>query len=76
VRSFVTDDLGAQAQIEPNPSRAEKPDMDWTLHEERNLVERFFNRLKRFRRVALRCEKTISSFTAFLHLACAMKWMR
>ena len=45
------------------------------LYKERNLVERFFNRLKRYRRIALRCEKTASSFTAFVHLACAMAWM-
>jgi transposase len=76
LRSFVVDDLGAQAQIKPNPSRADKPRTDWTLHKERNLVERFFNRLERYQRIALRCEKTLSSFTAFLHLACAMEWIR
>ena len=45
------------------------------LYKERNLVERLFNRLKRYRRIALRCEKTASSFTAFVHLACAMASM-
>ena len=57
-----------------NPSRADKPATDWVLYKERNLVERFFLRLKRYRRIALRCEKTVSSFTAFVHLACAMIW--
>ncbi|TFL16076.1 IS5 family transposase [Jannaschia formosa] len=76
LRGFVADSLGAQAQIKPNPSRADKPSTDWTLYKERNLVERFFNRLKRYRRIALRCEKTLSSFTAFLHIACALEWMR
>ncbi|MDK3075477.1 IS5/IS1182 family transposase, partial [Sedimentitalea sp. JM2-8] len=33
------------------------------------------NRIKRFRRIALRCEKTISSFRAFVALACAMTWL-
>jgi len=32
------------------------------------LVECFFNRIKRFRRIALRCEKTVSSFRAFVSL--------
>jgi transposase len=45
------------------------------LYKERNLVERFFNRIKRFRRIALRCEKTVSSFAAFVNLACAMVWI-
>jgi transposase len=36
------------------------------------LVECFFNRIKRFRRIALRCEKTVSSFKAFVDIACVM----
>ena len=70
-----TDDH-ATAQIKPNPSRAKQPDTDWCLYKERHLVECFFNRIKRFRRIALRCEKTISSFKAFIDLACAMAWLR
>ncbi|MBN8849908.1 MAG: IS5/IS1182 family transposase, partial [Sphingomonas sp.] len=29
-----------------------------------------------FRRIALRCEKTISAFMGFVHLACAIIWLR
>lgn len=50
--------------------------LDPDLYAGRNLVERFFLRLKRYRRIALRCEKTLSSFTAFLHIACTMEWVR
>ena len=32
--------------------------------------------VKRFRRIALRCEKTIPAFMGFVHLACAMIWLR
>ncbi|MGB3316785.1 MAG: transposase, partial [Albidovulum sp.] len=46
-----------------------------TLYKERNLVERFFSQIKRFRRIALQCEKTVSSFKAFVNLACAMAWI-
>ncbi|MBN8846499.1 MAG: transposase, partial [Sphingomonas sp.] len=42
----------------------------------RHQVECFFNKLKRFRRIALRCEKTISAFMGFVHLACAIIWLR
>jgi transposase len=35
----------------------------------------FFNKRKRFRRIALRCKNTVSSFEAFIHLACAMTWL-
>ena len=75
LRSFITDSLGAQAQIKQNPSRTIRHPIDWILYKERNLVECFFNRIKRFRRIALRCEKTVSSFAGFVNLACAMAWI-
>jgi len=75
LRQFITQDLKAQAQIKQNPTRATKQPIDWVLYKERHLVECFFNKIKRFRRIALRCEKTISSFSAFVSLACAMTWL-
>ena len=72
LRSFIADDLGATAQIKQNQSRSGTKAIDWDLYEERNLVERFFNQIQRFRRIALRCEKTVASFTGFVALACAM----
>ena len=75
LRSFIADDLGATAHIKRNPTRREGRPIDWALYKERQLVECFFNRIKRFRRIALRYEKTVSSFKAFVHLACAMAWI-
>ena len=63
------------AQIKQNPTRSTSQPIDWILYKERNLIERFFNRLKRFRRIALRCEKTLRSFQSFVSLACAMAWL-
>jgi transposase len=54
LRTFIADDLGATAQIKQNPSRSGTKAIDWALYKERNLVERFFNQIKRFRRIALR----------------------
>ena len=36
----------------------------------------FVEALKRFRRIALRCEKTLPAFMGLVHLACAMTWLR
>lgn len=72
LRSFIADDLGATAQIKQNPSRSGTKAIDRDLYKERNLVERFFHQIQRFRRIALRCEKTVASFTGFVALACAM----
>jgi len=75
LRFFIAGELGAVAQIKQNPTRSGSKLIDWALYRERNLVERFFNRIKRFRRIALRCEKTVVSFHGFLSLACAMAWL-
>lgn len=76
LRAFITNDLGATAQIKANPGRSAKPPIDPSLYKERHQVECFFNKLKRFRRIALRCEKTLTAFMGFVHLACAMIWIR
>lgn len=76
LRVFIAAKLGATAQIKANPSRSIAPSVDWRLYKERHQVECFFNKLKRFRRIALRCEKTIPAFMGFVHLACAMIWLR
>ncbi len=72
---FIVDERNATAQIKPNPSRATQPETDRHLNKERHLVEFFFNRIKRFRRIALGCDATITSFQAFVDLACAMAWI-
>lgn len=75
LRDFIANELGATAQIQQNPTRTAREAIDWTLYKERRPVERFFNRIERFRRIALRREKTVSSFRAFVSLACAMAWL-
>ena len=76
LRAFIADQPGATAQIKANPSRAIAPAMNRRLYKERHQIECLFNRLKRFRRIALRCEKTLPAFMGFVHLACAMIWLR
>ena len=63
---------GAQVVI-PSRSSAKQPRLiDWNLYKDRNKIERFFNRIKQYRRVATRYDKTATSFLAFLHLTAAM----
>jgi transposase len=75
LRAFIAEDLGATAQIKQNPTRSGTKAIDWALYKERHLVECFFNKIKRFRRIALRCEKTLASFRSFVSLVCAMVWL-
>ncbi len=66
---------GAQAIIPPRSNRLTQRKVDWHRYKARNLVERFFNRLKQFRRLATRYDKLARRFNAFLHLACAYIWL-
>ena len=67
---------GAEAVIPPKRSRKELLPYDKDVYQDRNLVERFFNKIKNFRRIATRYDKTASSFAAMLALAAAMIWLR
>jgi transposase len=76
LRDKIEGELGVQAHIQANPSRAIKPRLDLDLYAERHKVENFFQRIKRFRRIALRCEKTLTSFMGFVFPISALDWLR
>jgi transposase len=67
---------GATAVIPNNPSRASKLPFDAALYKERHLVECCIGRLKQFRRVATRYEKTARNFLAGVLLAAIILWIR
>ena len=66
---------GATAVIPPRRNRTEQRDYDRHQYKDRNLVERFFSRLKQFRRIATRYEKFARNFTAMLNIVCAYIWL-
>jgi transposase len=67
---------GALAVIPNNPSRAQKHPLDEHLYAQRHLVECCFSRLKQFRRVATRFEKTAGNYLAVVTLAAIILWLR
>ena len=67
---------GAWANVKPTPRRVNIPAFSSFLYRFRNLVERFFNRLKHFRAVATRFEKHDANYLALVKLAAARIWMR
>ncbi len=69
-------DKGAVAVIPNNPSRAIKHPLDAHLYAQRHLVECCFSRLKQFRRVATRFEKTARNYLAIVTLAAIILWLR
>jgi transposase len=60
---------GAWANIAPMPQRKHRPPFSQFLYRFRNLVERFFNKLKHFRAVATRYEKHAENYLALVKLA-------
>ena len=67
---------GMQAVIPSNRSRKVVIPHDAVLYRERNHIERCFNKLKHFRRLATRYDRRACHFLAFLCLAASMLWMR
>ncbi len=67
---------GAWANIKPMPNRKRIPAFSAFLYKDRNLVERFFNKLKHFRGVATRYDKLAENYLAGVKLASARIWMR
>jgi transposase len=66
---------GSQPVIPPRSHRLTPRTFDRHLYKSRNLIERFFNRIKQFRRIATRYDKLAKSFLSFVHLACAFDWL-
>ena len=62
--------------IPPKSNRKIQREYDKDLYKERNLVERMFNKLKQFRRIATRYDKTALSFFAFLIIAAICLWIK
>jgi transposase len=64
-----------QAVIPPKSNRNVQRSFDQHLYKNRNLVERFFCRIKQFRRIATRYDKLADRFASFVTLAAAIIWL-
>jgi len=63
---------GAKIVISPHPRRAASLPIDAELYRWRHLIENFFCKLKEFKRIAMRSDKTDESFSALIYLAGAV----
>ena len=67
---------GGQAHIPTQRDRKQQRSVDRELYRQRNMVERFFNKLKQFRAVATRYDKRDDNFLASVQLASIRIWLR
>jgi transposase len=66
---------GKTAVIPPKANRRLPRDFDRDLYKARHLIENFFAKLKQFRAIATRYDKTARNFLAAVHLAAAAIWL-
>ncbi|MGE8136123.1 IS5 family transposase [Novosphingobium subterraneum] len=67
---------GAVPNIPAKSNRKWKPCFSKSLYSERNQVERFFRKLKHFRRIATRYQKLADNFLVVVKLASCRLWLR
>jgi putative transposase len=66
---------GMTVVIPPRSNRKNPRPTDFHLYKERHLVENYFQKLKQYRRVATRYEKTAVNFLGFVLLASVRIWL-
>lgn len=69
------EERGITPVIPSKANRLIQRQTDFALYRERNLVERFFCKLKGFRAIAARYDKLASSFLAAIQLASVIIWL-
>ena len=72
----AANDIGAEAVIPQRARRKIKREYDTYLYKERNLIERMFNKIKHFRRVATRYDKLDLAYMAFVLISGIYLWLK
>lgn len=73
--NWLTADLdarGAKIVISQRTNRRNPLPLDDELYTWRHLIENFFAKLKEFKRIAMRCDKTDISYAAMIYIAAAV----
>ncbi len=73
--NWIIEDMnerGAQIVISQHPRRIQPLNIDGEIYKWRHLIENFFGKLKEFKRIAMRSDKTDESFEAMIHLCSAI----
>ena len=66
---------GMTPVIPPKSNRKEQRDYDKELYKARHLIENFFCKLKQYRAIATRYDKTARNFISAIYLASAVIWL-
>lgn len=69
-------DMGAEAVIPPHPCRKSPAYYDRHLYKARHAIENLFAKLKQYRSIATRYDKTMRNYSAMVAIACLLTWLR
>ena len=67
--------MGAEAVIPSKSNRKVKREIDEHIYKQRHMVENAFEKLKRWRGIATRYCKRLSSFVAAVQIRCLSLWL-
>lgn len=73
--NWIIEDMnqrGAKIVISQRPQRLQPLEIDEEMYKWRHLIENYFQRLKEFKRIAMRSDKTDSSYAAMINLCSAV----
>lgn len=68
--------MGAEAVIPPHPCRKEPATYDRYLYRARHAIENLFAKLKQYRSLATRYDKTMCNYSAMVAIAYVLTWLR
>ena len=66
---------GCEVVIPPKKNRLNPPHYDKNLYKERHLIETFFAKLKQYRAIATRYDKTSQNFLGAIYMAASLVWL-
>ena len=66
---------GAIPVVPRRSTTASRRPFDALIYQQRNLIERFFNKIKHFRRIATRYDKLARNYKSFLFIVATLKWL-
>jgi transposase len=70
----LIEEQGSEPVIPPRQNRNAARAYDFEISKQRHTIEFFLNRIKQYRRVATRYEKTACNYLAMIHIACIRLW--
>ena len=68
--------IGATPVIPRRSNNAQWRQFDKELYKDRNAIERFFSKIKHFRRIATRYDKLARNYAGFIQIVAALKWIK